>query len=445
VLHQNEAATAPLIVPVAIVPNTSQDVGDAQIRANSRLDVPWLDEEPVHDCVAIICGGGPSLKDCESQLRALYQGQNHFFGLNAASAWLTEKNIPPDYQIIIDAKEETSALVDAEANQRIYSSQVHPETAKYATTLFHLANTGIDDLLPTDRTVPYTLVGGGVSVGITALCVAYTMGYRKFHLFGYDSSNRGEARHAYSQPMNANMPEMDVAWGGKVYRCSMPMKLQADAFVSYAAALQEAGCEITLHGEGLLPAMWNNAPMTEREKYQLLWNNPHYRVDAPGVAAVETLLDLTAHATRGKIIDFGCGTGRASLELAKHGFEPVLIDFTDNCRDREARSLPFVQWDLTDKIPVSAPYGLCTDVMEHIPTEDVEKVIANITAAAGQVLFQIATVPDRFGATIGQRLHLTVRDHDWWAARMPHVLWQERGDMHSCFYVSSQTGNSDNG
>jgi hypothetical protein len=83
--------------------------------------------------------------------------------------------------------------------------------------------------------------------------------------------------------------------------------------------------------------------------------------------------------------------------------------------------------------------------MEHIPTEDVEKVIANITASAGQVLFQIATVPDKFGATIGQRLHLTVRDHDWWAARMPQILWQERGGSHSSFYVSSQTGNSDNG
>jgi hypothetical protein len=52
--------------------------------------------------------------------------------------------------------------------------------------------------------------------------------------------------------------------------------------------------------------------------------------------------------------------------------------------------------------------------MEHIPPADVETVIRNIMTASGTVFFQISTVPDVCGGIIRQRLHLTVRPHDWW-------------------------------
>jgi SAM-dependent methyltransferase len=440
VQHYNPGCDAPLIVPVAIVPNTSEDVGDGQIMANGRLPLPWLAEVEAHDGVAVICGGGPSLADDMDVIRGMASrkqaGPATVFGLNAAAGFLAESHVGVDYQIIIDAKEETSALVSIDAAHRLYSSQVHPETAKYADCLFHLANIGITDLLPPERVEQggFTLIGGGVSVGITALTVAYTLGFRRLHLFGYDSSNRGVSRHAYAQPMNDTMPEMDVLWGGKVYRASMPMKLQADAFFRYAEALQDAGCEITVHGDGLLPAMWNNPPKTEREKYQILWARQDYRDWAPGEAAVEQFL---AMKPGGLVLDLGCGTGRAAVKMADAGMDVLCIDFTDNCRDKAALRLPFVQWDLTKPLPVTGEHGFCTDVMEHIPPEDVDAVLANIMASVRWCFFQIATVPDKFGATIGQPLHLTVQDHDWWAAKFRNVLWSERTPMHSSFYVAS--------
>jgi hypothetical protein len=71
-----------------------------------------------------------------------------------------------------------------------------------------------------------------------------------------------------------------------------------------------------------------------------------------------------------------------------------------------------------------------------IPPEDVDLVIANILDSTPRAFFQIATIPDGYGAAIGQRLHLTVKDHDWWAAKFPRVLWSETTDIHSSFYVS---------
>ncbi len=443
---QNPDATMPLVVPVLVLPNTSVEVGDAQIRANGLMPTPWLKSVPAHDGVAVLCGGGPSLREHADRIAMLAKIGGTcaapklatVFGLNGAAGWLIQHNIPADYQVIVDPKLESSALVEPYAEHRLFASQVHPETAAYADTLFHLANEGIEDLLPPDRVAAggYTLIGGGVSVGITALMVAYAMGFREMHLFGYDSSHRDGEGHAYRQPMNSTMPCIDVEWAGKTYHCAMPMKLQAEAFLRFAPALEAEGVKLLVHGDGLLPAMWATPPMNEREKYQKLWTNPDYRAWSPGEDAVPTFLEVVK--PDGLIVDFGCGTGRAALALVGAGHDVLCVDFTDNSRDPVAMGLSFLQCDLTQPLPFHAPYGLCTDVMEHIPTDQVQAVIDNIMGAAERVFFQIATRPDNFGATIGQKLHLTVKPHGWWTKRFAdyRIEWQDDKGHTSCFYVA---------
>jgi SAM-dependent methyltransferase len=411
------------------------------IEANCQLDIPWLAQVEPHDGVAIICGGGPSLEDTTDAIGRLQAKGGTIFGLNGASVWLSVRGYHVDYQVIIDAKQETSCLVDHDAEQRVFCSVVHPDTARYADMIFHLDKDGTEDLLPPERVEAggYALVGGGVSVGITTLCLAYMMGFRTLHLFGYDSSDRAGFTHAYPQRMNEFIPKIDIRWAGEMYRCSMPMKLQAEAFHNFARKLKDAGCEVSVYGTGLLPAMWHQPPMTEREKYQLLWADDRYRVLAPGEDIVQTFLDVAK--PEGSVIDFGCGTGRAALKIREVTGAVTLMDFVDNCRDESVAHLPFVHHDLTQPVPhgISAPYGYCTDMMEHIPTTDVPKVIDNIMAAAARVFFQISTVPDGFGSSIGQVLHVTVKPHSWWRERFSEyrIDWQEEGEISSCFFVSN--------
>lgn len=438
---QNPDAEMPMIIPVIVLNNTPKEKIEAHVRANTAINLPWLNSVPAHDRVAIICGGGPSLADHEQHIWDLADAPRvDIFGLNGAARWCFEHGLAVDYQIIVDAQEQTADLIDPYAQHRICASQVHPLTAAQATMLFSLANEGIEELFPPERVARggYTLVGGGVSVGITALCVAYTLGYRKMHLFGYDSSNRNGATHAYMQLLNVLIPNIDVTWAGKTYTASMPMKLQAEAFPAFARALIEAGCEIEVHGDGLLPAMWHNPPMTEREKYQQLWTRNDYRQWSPGEDAVEQFLEVAK--PHGHVVDFGCGTGRAGKAIHEAGNPVLLVDFTDNCRDRDCMGFPFLQWDLAEPMPFRAPWGFCADVMEHIPTDDVPTVIRNITEVADRVWFQIATRPDKFGATIGQQLHLTVRNHKWWSVmleRYGDIMWQEERPGVSSFYIFS--------
>lgn len=417
---QNPHASLPLRVPAIIAANTSEDEIAQNITLNSQKPFPWLQLQKEHDRHAVIIGGGASVDNPEliDQIKQLQVEGAVVFTLNAASQWARSKGIRSDVQIIVDAKRETAELVDPDALVHYFASQCNPATfAKVQhPVLWHLEIGDVEKYAPSQRVKKggYVLIGGGVSVGISGMCVVYSQGFRKYHLFGFDSCHLNGRSHAYAQPMNDYMPCTTVKWAGREFYASLAMKAQAEKFQITAQALKQAGCEINVYGDGLLQAMWNTAKsnLSEREKYQLMWQFDAYREFSPG----EQLVDLFVDTLRptGLIVDFGCGTGRAGLKLAQMGCEVLLSDFAENCRDQEAMSLPFVQWDLTKPHPARAKFGLCTDVMEHIPTDDVERVLLNIMNAAENVMFQICTAADHFGMAIGHPLHLTVQEHQWW-------------------------------
>ncbi len=446
--YQNPHASAPLIMPVMVLCNTPDEDLQRNIKENSARDLRWVAMKPAHHHIAVLVGGGPSAADHIKDIHELDRKGALIFAMNGASKWLHGNAVSVDYQVIADAKPETASLVDPWAEEYLFASQVNPACFHPAglpdTTLWHLGIEGMEDWFPADRVKRggYALVGGGAAVGNSALCLAYCMGYRTMHVFGYDSCHRDGKSHAYDQPMNRFIPCVDVEWGRKTYHTSVAMKAQAEKFQMTAQALKQEGCTLHVYGEGLLQAMYLTQPkdLTERDKYRLMWQFDSYRETAPGELAVATFLEQAKPYKPGLIVDFGCGTGRASCTLAKLGHAVLLVDFADNCRDEEAMTLPFLEWDLARPMPMRAPYGLCCDVMEHIPEEQVDDVIENIMEAAGTVFFQIATRPDVMGALIGQPLHLTVEPHAWWLDVFDWlgftVTWEREAEGASQFLVT---------
>jgi SAM-dependent methyltransferase len=243
--------------------------------------------------------------------------------------------------------------------------------------------------------------------------------------------------------MNDGEPMASVRFGGKDYICSLTMKLQAEKFMDTARALMSYGVKIDVHGYGLLPDMWkawdNIEELGEQAKYELMWTHPEYREVAPGELCAQIFIDNFNPS--GKVIDFGCGTGRGALKLKEHGCDMLLLDFTDNSRDLEAKTLPFKRVDLTQPFEVEkADFGYCTDVMEHIEPEKVEDVIKNIMEHCDKCFFQISTVPDVMGSLIGQDLHLTVKPLLWWKNLFTilgfKVEWSEDQNIAALFFVT---------
>ena len=441
--HQNSMVENPLILPLVVLPNTPDEEIRRNIRINSALDLEWLNTVQEHDGVAVLVGGGASIEDEVRQIQILQCYGATVFAMNAASKWCCKHGIGVDYQCILDAKEETISLVDYGAKAYLFGSQVNPKVMRAVETpiVWHCnTDNDIEKDFPLERIKQggYVLASGGSAVGNSSMTAIYALGFRNFHIFGFDSCHRDGKSHAYDQPMNKHIPNVEVTWGGETYTASVAMKGHAEDFQVMSQALKQLGCEFTVYGEGLLQSMYFTTAkdMSEQEKYQTMWQYDMYRNHCPGERVIDSFLEHVK--PDGIIIDYGCGTGRTSLALLDKGHDVMLLDFTDNCRDQEALSLPFIQWDLTIPIPAKADYGICTDVMEHIPPDDVETVITNIMDSAESVFFQISTVEDSFGEYVDADLHLSIHPHARWhsiISSIATIVWEQDLGEVSLFHV----------
>jgi SAM-dependent methyltransferase len=201
--------------------------------------------------------------------------------------------------------------------------------------------------------------------------------------------------------------------------------------------------------QGYAPEVKVTPGNPEAQKYGRMWERAEYRAMAPG-EFFATIFMLTAKPAQGaKVIDFGCGTGRGGAKLAQAGLQVTMIDFVRNCLDPAVKEivdgpdpkLYFIKADLEKTIPVTAEFGFCTDVMEHIPPDKVGVVLDNILKAAQHVWFSIAMFDDSCGGMIGETLHLSVHPFDWWKeqfeARDCVIHWSQQDNGSAQFYVTA--------
>jgi SAM-dependent methyltransferase len=189
----------------------------------------------------------------------------------------------------------------------------------------------------------------------------------------------------------------------------------------------------------------------EAARYRKLWESAQYREIAPGEYCAMEFLNRAKPEPDATLIDFGCGTGRGGALLAKVGkLRVTLVDFADNsldvevakfCRERPER-IGFHVADLTKTLPMNAAYGYCTDVLEHIPTDDVPTVLRNILASARNVFFSIALFDDVHGKRLSDGpLHLTVKPAEWWRQQLIDlgavIYWSSHDDNYAKFYASA--------
>jgi uncharacterized Rossmann fold enzyme len=245
-----------------IRPNSPQEQVFANVRVNSQRNVSWVVEVPEHDGHAVLVGGGPSAADDIDEIWHRYYQHQTIFALNGAAGWLKKEGIEADYQVILDARPENCRFVSSlDASAFLVASQCDPSVFEtlsgQSVILFHHWEEGIADCFDHK---PSVLIGGGITVGLTAIALVYAMGYRQIHLYGYDSSDRENASHAYEQAQKGAEAERREVWvGRKKFVCAPGMFAQAKAFPAFAALMAEHGAMITVHGSGLLPEMAKQA------------------------------------------------------------------------------------------------------------------------------------------------------------------------------------------
>jgi SAM-dependent methyltransferase len=155
--------------------------------------------------------------------------------------------------------------------------------------------------------------------------------------------------------------------------------------------------------------------VNEKEKYELMWAKcGRYGKDWTNNGLARSFKgwfksEVTSPA---RVIDFGCGNASSLAWLESLGHDAAGVDIADNAPKHPNVVIADLREDFD--LP-AADYGICADVMEHIPTDDVDSVMANIAGHVTKgVLFGIARTPDKDGGEFGLTLHLTLRDRAWW-------------------------------
>ncbi len=397
------------------------------VKVNAARDLPHVGLKRI-----CICGGGPSLAD---HLDDIFRHQQSGFAvaaMNGSHDYLIENGITPDYQFLLDARELNVQFVRNSTPETTYiiASQAHPAAIDELLAkgrkvmLWHVDNYRyVGELL--HRMVPKAdKFGGANCVGLSCMNVIYALGFKVWHFYGYDGSNRGDQHHAFPQALNDGQATHEFEFMGKKFWSSGPMAAKAQNFLTRWKKFRDLGIEMHVHGDGLLPAMFNarkeflaeaTLEEVEADKYRRMWAHPLYREASPGERLLQIFLGRCAPAPGSKIIDFGCGSGRATAALAAEGYKVLGIDFAANCLD-EGVKIPFCVANLW-RLPggLSSDWGYCCDVMEHIPTDRVNDVILNIAGAVTEgAFFNISFVGDKCGIMVGEVLHNTVKPPEWW-------------------------------
>lgn len=403
----------------------------ANIKANcANKNVPRIAVKKV-----VICGGGPSLADHIVAIRAKQSRGFHVYALNGAAAFLKSHGIQPNAVVMVDARPQNIEFVtpaDPEITYFVGSGcdpAVFDALQGQKVHMMHIAAVdGAVDMIA-ELNPGCSILMSASTVGLQALNLMHVLGYRIVHLYGYDSSNRSGAHHAYAQPLNDEQALREFQFQGKSYSASGPMASQAEQFAINYRKWTSQGMDLQVFGDGLLPDMWRfheaisaHGSLEDREsiKYQRMWSIPDYRKHSPGEKLVASFIDSCEVGPRARIIDFGCGSGRATKMLVECGYDVLGIDFAHNCLD-DGADVPFIcanLWSLPPDIK-PADWGYCCDVLEHIPPEKVDDVIASIAdLVMTGAFFNISFRRDDFGTCIGETLHLTVRPQQWWCDQL---------------------------
>lgn len=238
-----------------VVANVTPEMATENLKHALTLPYPAITWTAPHDGHAVIVGGGPSLNNHFEEIRWRQGIGQKVFATNNTWKYLLAYGITPDYHVMLDARPENAAFVPDEDGETVclYASQCHPETFAAAQTydirIWHSLAKNIEQYVGKGKGA---LIDGGTTVGMKAMSLAYTMGYRKIHLYGVDSSYK-QSHHAYPQPLNDGERVIEVEVNGETFLAAPWMVTQVNDFQQIAPQLVAAGCVITVHGSGLLP------------------------------------------------------------------------------------------------------------------------------------------------------------------------------------------------
>ena len=261
--------------------NTSEEVAKANIKANLDLGLQEVcphEEQP--DVELMLLAGGPSLGKFADDIYQKAAAGMHAITVNGSYKWAIDHNILPAAQIILDARSFNRRFVDPVLDNCKYllcsqcDNELVASLPKDQVWLWHsgaskVARDAIDEWSEEHQTNrKWWPVYGGSTVILRAIPLLRMLGFNKLHVYGFDSCLLDDEHHAYPQTENDSKNVIDVAVGGKKFKCHTWMLAQANEFMDLTRAMADV-CELEVYGDGLIAHIIRTAaslPITDEAK-----------------------------------------------------------------------------------------------------------------------------------------------------------------------------------
>lgn len=241
--------------------NITRRVYENNIRSACKRDLPWLSPEHCHFSGACaIIAGAPSIKDKIEEIRGL---DIMTFSCNGTHDYLVEQGIAPDFFVMLDGRP-CNDFAKAPQDDCVYflASQCHPKVFdrfnEHKVVVWHTEHEWLPKkVIERCNRDHFGYVSAKGSVGLTAIGLAYTLGFTEFHLYGFDSSF-DESQHPYQQPQNSHDEIIEHEVNGKIFKSTPTLSAQVWNFINTEKLLTELGCSIVMRSEGLIKEVYES-------------------------------------------------------------------------------------------------------------------------------------------------------------------------------------------
>ena len=307
--------------------NTSEET----LRENVQyaLQYPrWISPREPHQRVAVIVGGGPSLKETLFYIRGMQLSGCVVFATGNTYRYLAENWIQADAHVLLDARPENVEFVPNNSVPKLYASQCAPgvlDRAGADLIAWHAYQPCYNDLVA-NHPSGEVQIGGGTTVGLRTISLAYALGFREFRLFGFDSCYR-ESHHAYPQTLNDGERTIQAQVAGRTFTCAPWMMAQAEEFKELVGTLVSSGCMLSVYGDGMLQAITQQMSQQLTKIDNLYWPAQDQETRAAVFRSLEDLHRYIELCPRRDIaVQAGGNVGVFPKELAKHFTQVVTFE-----------------------------------------------------------------------------------------------------------------------
>lgn len=239
------------------------------IKSALARGLPEFGPSDPHDKEICVIGSGPSVRSQLKKIRLLRKKGAMILAIKGAHDFLIKNNIMPDAALAVDPQPHIvrcfrKKLPKGELKRPAYliASQCCPEVFDYLedqhVILWHLLMASSEKVLKGKL-----MIGGGSTSGSRGIVLAWMMGFRKFHLFGFDSCLQGKGEEklrkitgeTWGGVKDGKVEQiMELVCEGKTFYADPAMAAQASEIQDVIKLL--GGSMFKAYGKGLIQTIF---------------------------------------------------------------------------------------------------------------------------------------------------------------------------------------------